>query len=82
MSPRKVIGRDGDRVLVDLDEQQDGVELGTTVADDGTVTPALPLLAYDAAGLYDQPVLNPEEVLRKVGNPACGLPTRQRDESS
>ena len=36
------------------------------VLDDGTVTPALPLLAYDAAGLYDQPVDDPEAVLALV----------------
>ncbi len=74
LSPRKVIGRDGDRVLVDLDQQQHGVDLGAVVLDDGRVSPALPLERFVEAGLYDQPEPDPEAVLRKVGDPPNGLP--------
>jgi hypothetical protein len=72
--PRKVIGRDGDRVLVDLDEEQHGVPLGAVVLDDGRVSPALPVDAFDAAGLYDQEEPDPSGVVRRVGNPPPGLP--------
>ena len=71
---RKVVGRDGDRVLVDLDTTQRGVDLGAVVLDDGRVSPALPLLAFDAAGKYDQEEPDPDGVLGKVGEPPPGLP--------
>lgn len=75
---RRVVGRDGDRMLVDLDRTwQPGpvkVPLGAVVLDDGSVSPALPLDAFAAAGQYDQPEPDPEQVLRKVGEPPTGLP--------
>jgi len=71
---RRVVGRDGDRALVDLDQEQRGVPLAAVVLDDGRVSPALPLAAFAAAGQYDQPEPDPEQVLGKVGNPPPGLP--------
>lgn len=71
---RRVVGRDGDRVLVDLDREQRGVPLGAVVLDSGAVSPALPLDAFDAAGKYDQPEPDASAALRKVGDPPNGLP--------
>lgn len=73
MSPRKVLGRDGTRVLVDLDRQRRGVRLGATV-DGDSVSPALPVDAFIEAGLFDEAVDDPEAVLAKLGQPPDGLP--------
>ena len=69
---RRVIGRDGDRVLVDLGVTQRGVPLGAVVLDDGTVSPALPVERFAEAGLYDQPA--DDTALDTVGDPPPGLP--------
>ena len=52
----KVLGRDGNAILVDMEQTENGVRLGVVVRDEREVSPLLPLEQLDAGGLYDQEV--------------------------
>lgn len=74
----KVIGRDGRRMLVDLERTENGVALGCVVDGPSTVSPALPLEQLDAAGQYDQPFTQQEAdvalALARDANPELEIP--------
>lgn len=72
----KIVGKDGNAVLVDMEREENGVPLGVVVR--GTVvSPMLPMDRFTDFGLYDQDVKPGERdrVLQRVkdAKPALGV---------